>query len=58
VVHNALHDEGPAWSPDGTMLAYSSGPENLQLDINVKQDVIYHLAPGAQSTIDENSSIF
>ena len=33
-------------------------PIVIQLDINVKQDVIYHLAPGAQSTIDENSSIF
>jgi dipeptidyl aminopeptidase/acylaminoacyl peptidase len=32
---NALHDEGPAWSPDGTMLAYSSGPDNLHLDIHV-----------------------
>ena len=35
ITHNALHDEGPAWSPDGSMLAYSSGPENLKLDINV-----------------------
>ena len=33
-------------------------PIVIQLDINVKQDVIYHLAPGAQSTIEENSSIF
>jgi len=32
---NTLHDEGPAWSPDGTMLAYSSGADNLHLDINV-----------------------
>jgi hypothetical protein len=35
VTHNALHDEGPAWSPDGTMLAYSSGADDLHLDINV-----------------------
>ena len=28
LTHNALHDEGPAWSPDGTMLAYTSGPDN------------------------------
>jgi Tol biopolymer transport system component len=32
---NTLHDEGPAWSPDGTMLAYSSGPTNATVDINV-----------------------
>ena len=32
---NTLHDEGPAWSPDGTMLAYSSGADNDHLDINV-----------------------
>jgi Tol biopolymer transport system component len=35
LTHNALHDEGPAWSPDGTMLAYSSGADDLHLDINV-----------------------
>jgi TolB protein len=35
LTHNALHDEGPAWSPDGTMLAYSSGMDNLHVDINV-----------------------
>jgi TolB protein len=43
ITHNALHDEGPAWSPDGTMLAYSSGPENLQLDINVMTTEGVHL---------------
>ena len=32
---NRLHDEGPAWSPDGTLLAYSSGADNLHVDINV-----------------------
>jgi Tol biopolymer transport system component len=35
VTHNALHDEGPAWSPDQTMLTYSSGADNLHLDVNV-----------------------
>jgi Tol biopolymer transport system component len=43
ITHNALHDEGPAWSPDGSMLAYSSGPENLQLDINVMTTEGVHL---------------
>ena len=33
ITHNTLWDEGPAWSPDGTMLAYSSGADNLHLDI-------------------------
>jgi dipeptidyl aminopeptidase/acylaminoacyl peptidase len=35
LTHNAIRDEGPAWSPDGTMLAYSSGADDLHLDINV-----------------------
>ena len=33
-------------------------PIVIELNINVKQEVIYRLAPGAQNTIDENSSIF
>jgi dipeptidyl aminopeptidase/acylaminoacyl peptidase len=35
ITHNAVRDEGPAWSPDGTMLAFSSGADDLHLDINV-----------------------
>lgn len=35
ITHNADHDEGPDWSPDGTMLAYSSGVDNNHLNINV-----------------------
>jgi TolB protein len=35
LTHNGLHDEGPAWSPDGTMFAYSSGDHDLRLDINI-----------------------
>jgi TolB protein len=35
LTHNTLHDEGAAWSPDGTMLAYSSGADNDHVDINV-----------------------
>lgn len=33
-------------------------PIVIQLDINVKQEVVYRLAPNAKSTIEENSSIF
>ena len=43
VTHNALHDEGPAWSPDQTMLTYSSGADNLHLDINVMTAAGVHL---------------
>jgi hypothetical protein len=35
LTHNALHDEGPAWSPDGSQLAYTSGPDNRHGDIHV-----------------------
>ena len=29
------HDEGPAWSPDGRQLVFTSGPDNLHGDIHV-----------------------
>jgi Tol biopolymer transport system component len=41
--NEGTHDEGPAWSPDGTMLAYSSGPTNLTVDINVMSADGVHL---------------
>ena len=40
---NAIHDEGAAWSPDGTMLAYSSGADNNHVDINVMTAQGVHL---------------
>ncbi len=33
-------------------------PIVIELNINIKQEVIYRLAPSAQNTIEENSSIF
>jgi hypothetical protein len=44
LTHNGLHDEGPAWSPDGALLAYSSGTDNLDLDINVMTSAGVHPA--------------
>jgi TolB protein len=35
LTHNTAHDEGPAWSPDGRLLAYTSGPDDTHGDIHV-----------------------
>lgn len=35
LTHNGAHDEGPAWSPDGRLLAYTSGPDDEHGDIHV-----------------------
>jgi len=43
ITDNAIHDEGPAWWPDATMLAYSSGAEDSHLDINVMTSSGSHL---------------
>ena len=43
LTRNALHDEGPAWSPDGRMLAYTSGADNLHGDINLMTVAGRHL---------------
>ncbi|HEV7805257.1 MAG TPA: hypothetical protein VGO80_05545 [Solirubrobacteraceae bacterium] len=43
LTHNALHDEGPTWSPDGTMLAYTSGLDDTHGDIHVMTAAGRHL---------------
>lgn len=43
LTHNALWDEGPAWSPDASMIAYSSGTDDAHLDINVMTAAGEHL---------------
>jgi TolB protein len=35
LTRNADHDEGPAWSPDGRMLAYAGGPDDTHTEIRV-----------------------
>lgn len=35
LTHNTDHDEGPAWSPDGSMLVYSGGFDPMHGDIKV-----------------------
>jgi Tol biopolymer transport system component len=35
LTRDAIHDEGPAWSPDGALLAYSSGADDGHVDIKV-----------------------
>ncbi|MDX6689966.1 MAG: hypothetical protein QOG15_1423 [Solirubrobacteraceae bacterium] len=44
LTHNALHDEGPAWSPDGgRFLAYTSGVDNEHGDTHVMTAAGKHL---------------
>jgi len=43
LTRNAAHDEGPAWSPDATLLAYTSGPDDDHGDIHVMTAAGRHL---------------
>jgi TolB protein len=35
LTRNTAHDEGPTWSPDGRLLAYTSGPDDTHGDIRL-----------------------
>jgi Tol biopolymer transport system component len=43
LTRNAIWDEGPAWAPDGSQIAYTSGPDNTHGDINVMTVAGVHL---------------
>lgn len=43
LTRNAVHDEGPAWSPDGRLLGYTSGPDDEHGDIHVMTAAGRHL---------------
>jgi len=43
LTRNAIWDEGPAWAPDGSQIAYTSGADNTHGDINVMTVAGVHL---------------
>ena len=43
LTRNAVHDEGPAWRPDGKALVYTSGPDATHGDIHLMTAAGRHL---------------
>ena len=43
LTRNAIHDEGPAWSPDGRLLAYTSGFDERHGNIHVMTSTGRHV---------------
>ena len=49
------YDEGPAWSPDGTMIAYSTGPRDGMTDVAIMTADGRQLAIVADDPVSDES---